>query len=394
MALQSPVSHTLVVTGARRIVGENGVIERGSLIVRDGRIAEISDAAVPPSGGEVFDANGLTLLPGFLDVHIHGGGGADTMDATPDSLRAILRTHARHGTTGLLLTTMTQSREKITAALACAGDAWRAGADFCPDGAQVLGIHLEGPYISPARPGAQPRQFVRDYDAAEFANWLAVAGGAMKLITLAPERPGGHALIAAARTAGIVVSLGHTDADTAQTRAALEAGAAHATHLFNAMPPLYHREPGPIGVLLSDERARVEVIADGHHVAPEIVRLIVRAKGARGVILITDAMAGAGEKEGVYDLGGNSVTVKDGRALLDDGTLAGSVLTMNRAAANVRDWAGLTWPEIARLSATNAADEMGWTRKGRIAPNADADFVLVDDALNVHATFIGGRRVT
>ncbi len=387
---------TRAVTNATRIVTPEVVLEDATLIVSEGRIVEVGLAAIVrvTADAHVIDARGLSVLPGFLDVHVHGGGGADTMDATPDALRAVCRTHAAHGTTGLLATTMTQSRDKITAALVNARAACEAGAAFCPNGAQVLGVHLEGPYISPEKPGAQPKAFVRDYDAAEFAGWLEAAGGAMKLITLAPEQPGANELIQACRAAGIVVSLGHTNATAAQIESALAAGASHATHLFNAMPGLHHRAPGPIAVFLTDERARsVELIADGHHVAPEVIRLALRAKGARGVVLITDAMAGAGAGDGMYDLGGNEVTVANGRALLSDGTLAGSVLTMGQSAANVRAWAGLDWPEVARVTSTNAADELGWTQKGRLAPAAAADFVLVDDDLTVHATFVAGQCV-
>ncbi|HVK05352.1 MAG TPA: amidohydrolase family protein, partial [Armatimonadaceae bacterium] len=196
------------------------------------------------------------------------------------------------------------------------------------------------------------------------------------------------------RRAGIVISLGHTDTDAAGAAAAVEQrGARHATHLFNAMPPIHHRSPGPIPVFLSDPRVRCEVIADGHHVAPEIVRLVLAAKGAEGMVLITDAMSGAGAPDGTYDLGGNDVTVKDGRAVLSDGTLAGSVLTMAGAALNVREWTGADWPTLARLTATNAADALGMPGKGRLAPGADADFVLVDEEMTVHATFVAGRCV-
>jgi N-acetylglucosamine-6-phosphate deacetylase len=384
---------TIAVRNARRVVTPEGAIDSAPLAfsAETGRIVAVGGEA----GGadETVDADGLTVLPGFLDVHIHGGGGHDTMDATPDSLRAVLRTHAAHGTTGLLLTTITQSREKIAAALRAAADACAAGPAFCADGARPLGIHLEGPYISPARPGAQPKEFVRPYDVAEFDGWLRDAGGHLRLITLAPEEPNADALIAACRAVGVVVSFGHTDADAGQIHAAVDRGAAHATHLFNAMPPLHHRKPGPIGVALSDPRVMCEVIADGHHVAPEIVRLIVAAKGDRGTILITDAMAGAGAPDGTYDLGGHAVAVSGGKALLSDGTLAGSVLTMAQAAKNVRGWAGVGWDALARLTSTNAADQLGLTEYGRLAPGCAADFVLVDDDLTVHATYVAGRRV-
>lgn len=384
----------IALTRARGIVTPGGVLEGGALLADAGRIAEIGPAVSVPPGAEVCDAEGLTLLPGFLDLHIHGGGGADVMDASPDALETICRTHARHGTTGLLATTMTQEGGCIDRALAAARAAREAGAGFCPHGARILGVHLEGPYLCPARAGAQPTQWIRAFEENEFAGWLETAGGAIKLLTCAPEQPGGEALIAAARAAGSVVSLGHTDADTAQTRAAIAAGVTHVTHLFNQMRPLHHREPGPVGVALADARVRaVELIADGQHVAPDVVGLAVRAKGIDGVVLITDAMAGAGAGDGFYHLGGNPVTVAGGRATLADGTLAGSVLTMDRAAANVRAWLDLDWPAVARLTATNAADAMGWSGKGRLTVGADADFVLVDDDLNVHATFVAGRCV-
>lgn len=388
------MSNPLVSITGIRVVTPQGIIEDGVVVLENGSIRAVKRSQdFTLLGVEIVDATGLTLLPGFLDVHIHGGGGADTMDATPDALQTICRTHAAHGTTGLLLTTITQSREKIGAALAAAREAVQRGTEFCSDGATPLGIHLEGPYICPTRAGAQPKEFVRDYDAAEFAEWLKIAEGTMKLITLAPERPGAEALIATAQAAGIVVTIGHTNASAGQTEAAIESGAFHATHLFNAMPPLHHRSPGPIAPLLTDPRVLVELIADGHHLAPEIIQLALTAKGAERVALITDAMEGAGAGDGTYSLGGHPVTVKEGKATLADGTLAGSVLTMDRAAANVRAWTGASWETIARLTSTNVAEEMGWSGKGRIIPGADADFVLVDDALTVHATYIAGRCV-
>lgn len=372
-----------------RIISEEGATKR-SIAIKDGKF--IGSHTVTDS--EVLNATGLTLLPGFVDIHIHGGGGSDTMDATLDAIRAICRTHARNGTTGLLLTTMTQSREKISNALAAARQAYEAGADFCPDGAQVLGIHLEGPYISAKRPGAQPKEFVRPYNVAEFAEWLDIAGDALKLITLAPEEPGADELMRVCRERGIVISFGHTDATAEQTRTALDiAGHAHATHLFNAMPALHHRNPGVLGVALTDDRMRCEVICDGHHVAPEIAQLALAAKKDHGMILITDAMSGAGAPDGTYDLGGHAVAVANGKAILSDGTLAGSVLTMAQAVRNVRSWTGAGLDTLALLSSTNAADALGMKHKGRIAEGTDADFVLVDDALTVHATYVGGRCV-
>jgi N-acetylglucosamine-6-phosphate deacetylase len=394
-----PATQKVAIVGTRAVTLD-GVTGPVTVLLENGKIAAFTTDA-PPTDADVIPADGLFLLPGFIDVHIHGGGGADTMDGTPEALRTICRTHARYGTTGILATTMTQSREKITAALKNARLAYEAGANFCPDGAQVLGIHLEGPYISPERPGAQPKEYVRDYDVEEFAEWLAVAGDALKLITLAPERPGADALIVACQEAGIVVSMGHTDANAAQTKAALDSGVSHATHLFNAMPSIHHRRPGPIPVLLSRCGVLVELIADGHHIAPEVIEMVLAAKDIQEVILITDAMSGAGAGDGLYDLGGHAVTVADGRATLSDGTLAGSVLTMAQAAKNVDGWLGLDvavgdakrWMAITALTSRNAALEMARFDKCGILVGKDADLVLVDNTLNVHATFVAGRCV-
>jgi len=377
----------LILRPARAVL-PGGVVDHPSISLVGGRIAEAA-----PAGATVVDLPGLTLLPGFLDLHVHGAAGRDFMDASPDAIRAICRLHARHGTTGLLATTMTQSRARIDAALACARDAAQGGAGWCPDGAQVLGIHLEGPYISPEKPGAQPAGHVRDHVPGEFDDWLRIADGTLRRITLAPERPGADTLLQACRAAGIVVSLGHTDADSGCVRATLDNGPCDATHCFNAMNGIHHRRPGPIPVFLTHPSAAIELICDGFHVAPEVVALAVAARGTERTIAITDAMAGAGAGDGIYDLGGNRVTVAGGKALLDDGTLAGSVLTMDRAAANLRTWCGLDWSAIARLTSTNAADRMGWPAKGRIAPGCDADLVAVDDAMRVHATWVAGRPI-
>jgi N-acetylglucosamine-6-phosphate deacetylase len=385
----------LTITNSQ-IVTPQGIIEEGTLTIADGRILSIEAGRSHNSPGiDVLDGKGLTALPGFLDLHIHGGGGSDTMDASAsDALKNILRTHANFGTTGLLLTTMTQSQELISHALAVATQAVKQGKEFCPEGAQALGIHLEGPYISPKRPGAQPAEYVRDYDEDEFRRWLEIVSGTMKRITIAPERPGGTELLAACRNAGIVVSLGHTDATSAEALDALAKGATSATHLYNAMPPLHHRTPGATAIFLTDNRAMVEIIADGHHVAPEMIDLALRSKGVEGVILITDAMAGAGSGDGQYDLGGNAVTVGDGKAVLADGTLAGSVLTMVQALRNVRAWfPRLSWNDLALLTSGNAARHMGWENKGRIAPGADADIVLLDNNLNLQQVYIAGQRI-
>lgn len=359
-----------------RIVTPETVIENGALTVVAGKIARIEATEGIPSG--------KTVLPGFIDLHIHGGGGADTMDATPEALGTICSTHATHGTTRLLATTITHSDAAITEALKNVAQSTEP---------LMAGVHLEGPYISPNKPGAQPKEFVRAYDPAEFAQWLEAANGTMRQITLAPEQPGGAELMAACQAAGVVISLGHTDITAEQTRAALDSGARQATHLFNAMSGIHHRNPGPIPVFLTDPRARVEIIADGHHVAPDVIAMVYATVGPERLIAITDAMAGAGRGDGDYTLGGHAVTVVNGRATLADGTLAGSVLTMDQAARNLRDWCNLGWQELARVTATNAADQQGWRDTGRLEVGTRADLVIVDDNLTVQATYVAGDCV-
>lgn len=371
-----------------RAVVDGVVVDQPSVHVADGRVVDSE-----PAGATIVYLPGATLLPGFLDVHVHGGAGFDFMDATPEALRAICRIHARHGTTGLLATTITQSRERINQALAAAREATDAGAEFCPDGALVLGIHLEGPYISPAKPGAQPREFVRDYDIEEFAQWMQIAGNALRRITLAPERPGADALTEACRQAGVRICAGHTDIDAAGLRAYLETVEADATHCFNAMNGIHHRNPGPIPVFLTHPAARIEIIPDGHHVAPDVVAMAVAARGCDRVIAITDAMAGAAAGDGTYDIGGHAATVANGKALLPDGTLAGSILTMDKAAHHLRVWCNADWAQVARMTSTNAAERLGWTSKGWIRPGCDADLVAVDEAGNTVLTMVAGRIV-
>ncbi|MGC4044196.1 MAG: N-acetylglucosamine-6-phosphate deacetylase [Armatimonas sp.] len=366
-----------------RVVTETEVLEGADVLCDAGRIVEIGKGLSAGESASVINAEGRYLLPGFLDVHIHGGGRHDTMTGTIEALNGLCDTHARYGTTGLLATTITQSNEAVSAALKAAAACTHP---------ILRGIHLEGPYISPEKPGAQPKQFVRDYDEAEFTGWLADAAGRMLRITLAPEQPGAEALIERCRAEGIAISLGHTDASAAQLTAALDiCGQADATHLFNAMNGIHHRKPGPVPVFLTDPRCHVEIIADGHHVAPEVIAMAVRAAGVERVIAITDAMEGAGVGDGVYGLGGHRVTVTDGRATLPDGTLAGSVLTMDQAARNLKTWCDLTWPEVARITASNAADRHGWKSKGRITLGCDADLVLVDDNVTVHRTIVAGQ---
>ncbi len=374
------------------VVTPDGVLWGGALTLSDdGRIADVSATRTAPARSGDFDAPGCLILPGFVDVHVHGGGGADFMHGTADAVRQVARTHAEHGTTGLLATTLTASGPDIDRAI----DAVRAVRDAPGAGeAQIFGIHLEGPFICAAKRGAQPAAFVRPPDAAELAGWIARSGGLVRRITLAPEIAGAEEVIKLAARENITASVGHTNATAAEAERAIAWGASSATHLFNAMTGLHHREPGAAGAALARPEIVCEVIADGRHLHPLVVRLTVAAKGPRGIVLITDAMEGAAMPDGAYTLGGAAVFVRNGTAAFADGTLAGSVLTMSAAFTHLRRFApGVSLPDAALMSSANALRQMGMdAERGAIAPGQVADLVILDpDTGTVEATLIGGR---
>jgi len=373
------------------IVTPDGVLEHGAVTVGDdGIISEVSARRTSaPRSGDI-DAGGFLVLPGFVDVHVHGGGGADFMHGTEDAVRQIARTHAKYGTTSLLATTLTASREATDRAIRAAQTVIDAGPG--EGEARVLGIHLEGPYICAAKRGAQPEAFVRPPDREELTHWIKLGRGSIRRITLAPELEGVDEIIKYAALKGVTVSIGHTNATAAEAEAAIAWGATGATHLFNAMPPLHHRQPGAVGAALARPEIVCEVIADGVHLHPLIVRLVVAAKGPEGVVLITDAIEGTAMPDGEYELGGQTVLVQDGTAAFADGTLAGSILTMNRAFTNVRR-AGVTLPEAARMSSGNALRQLGQSdTRGTIAPGMAADLAVVHpETGEVAWTLIGGR---
>lgn len=373
------------------IVTPEGVIENGALVIDDaGRIAEVGAHLTPRPRADDINAGGHWVLPGFIDLHIHGGGGADFMHGTPEAARTIARTHARFGTTALLATTITASREATDAAILAARGVMQSAQD---NECRLLGIHLEGPYICAARKGAQPGAYVRPPDGEELAHWLKISGGTVRQITLAPELDGAESLIRAARAAGVNVSVGHTDATAKQTLEAISWGATQATHTFNAMRGLHHRKPGTVGAVLARPELVAEVIADGAHLDPLIVRLIFAAKGPEGAVLVTDAMEGTAMPDGEYALGGTAVTVKDGAASFADGTLAGSVLTMNRAWMNACRFADLTPWQASRYASANAARQLGILGEvGALEPGQRADIAILNpETGEVAYTLIAGR---
>ena len=349
----------------------------------DVRVVAIEGRAVDESSALALAADGVPLvLPGFVDLHVHGGGGRDTMEGG-DALSAIARVHARHGTTALAATTMTAPREEIEAALAALAPhvaARPAG------GARVLGVHLEGPFLNRTRLGAQPDFAV----IATLDDVLALhAIAPLVLVTIAPEVPGHLELIVALRARGFVVQIGHSDASYEQAQAAFAAGAAGVTHLFNAMSPLHHRAPGVVGAALAHAE-RAEIIPDLLHVHAGAIRAALRA--IPGLYCVTDSTAAAGMPDGRYRLGRHEVTKCLGGVRLADGTLAGSTLTMDQALRNLVQL-GLPLAEASRRTSMLAAAHLGLADRGQLAPGAWADCVLLDAALAVRGVRVEGEAV-
>lgn len=382
-------------------------LRRSTIVLQSGQIAAVEPQAPAPENGTAqnsppdntqFDAEGCTILPGFVDVHVHGGMGCDTMDATPEAIQRMSHFHAQHGTTALLPTTMTgpasetqAAVEAVTAFLASSDKT--TAADEKPDaGARVLGVHLEGPFISPEFPGAQPAIHIRPPDLEEFAR--LVEAGPVRMMTLAPEQPGALGLIDVATRRGVVTVLGHTNASYAECQAAVLHGLSQATHTYNAMRGLHHREPGALGAVLSDARIDAQLIADNVHVHPAAMNILARCKGAARTLLITDAMRAAGLPPGEYTLGGQPVTMQNGECRLADGTLAGSVLTMERALKNFVAATGWTLAQAWPVSSYVPARTLGLHQKfGLISPGYAADLVVLDAELDVVATIVDGRIV-
>ena len=361
------------------------------IVVLDGpRIASISTRAESaiPTGARVLSFPDATLAPSFFDIHIHGAAGHDAMEATPEALAAIGAFLASRGTARFLATTVTAPVDATLRAVS--GLARIIAAPSTTTAAHPLGIHLEGPFLSHTKRGVHPPAFLLEPDIALFDRIYDAAEGHVRLITLAPELPGASQLAAHAAARGVRVSLGHSNATAAETRAAIAAGATSATHTFNAMRPLDHREPGILGTVLTCDSLYAELICDGIHSAPEMTRLWWRAKGPNRAILVTDAMSATGMPDGEYRLGGLTVQVANGRAM-SEGVLAGSVLTLDRALANFLAFTGATLEQGLRLLTGNPAALTGFeTEAGSLAPGVPANLVAITPEGHLAASFLNG----
>jgi N-acetylglucosamine-6-phosphate deacetylase len=363
------------------------------VIIEDGILLSLGtrETGESPAGDRVLDYPGATLAPAFFDVHFHGAAGHDVMTATPEALLAVGSFLASRGTVSFLATTVTAPMDATLRALSGLARRLAQPPDEATGKAWPIGIHLEGPFLSHAKRGVQPAEHLLPPDIDTFDRFFEAAEGHIRLMTLAPELPGAVELAAHATARGVRVSLGHSDATAAETRAAIAAGAASATHTFNAMRPLDHREPGILGTVLTTDSLFAELICDGIHTAPEIVKLWWRAKGPERAILVTDAMSAAGMPDGEYMLGGFAVQVADGKAIAR-GVLAGSVLTLDRALCNFLEFTGAELEQGLRLLTANPASMTGFLdHAGSLAVGQKANLVAVDPAGKLLASFADGR---
>jgi N-acetylglucosamine-6-phosphate deacetylase len=370
-----------------RFILPDGIRDGLELVVEDGRIAEIRER----SSAAATDLGGNYLAPGFIDLHIHGARGRDTMEATPEAFQAICDYHATGGTTSLLLTTVTSPISEIVAVLR----AVRASGAAIK---QLAGVHVEGPFISKTRAGAQRAEFIRDPEPHAVDALLAFAD-VIKVMTIAPELPNALALIGRLRLHNIVVSGGHSDASDIEARAASEYGMRHVTHTFNAMSSArrrgIYREAGLLEFALSEPDITCELIADGHHVSPTLMKMLYRAKGSSGICLVTDATAGAGLAEGEeFTLSGRGCIVSDGVCLLADrSAMAGSASRMIDCVHAMVKAVGVPLSKAVTMASANPARALGLTAKGKLEPGADADLVILSPEMEVVQTFVGGAEV-
>ncbi len=386
---------------AKRLWDGATLLENPAITIEDGRVASIERRAagrqtVGAQSGS-FDYPEATLAPAFFDVHIHGAAGHDVMEATPEAFNAVGRFLATRGTGSFLATTVTAPLDATQRALEGLAKLIQNPAQIESNDknggpvARPIGIHLEGPFLSHVKRGVQPLVHLRAPDIAIFDRLFEAAEGRIRLMTLAPELPGAVELAAHATALGVRISMGHSNATAAETRAAIDAGAVSATHTFNAMRPLDHREPGILGVVLTCDALFAELICDGIHTAPELVKLWYRAKGSKRGILVTDAMSAAGMPDGEYHLGGFPVLVENGRAMAS-GVLAGSVLTLDRALKNFVEFTGAPLEEALRLLSVNPAAMTGFDRDaGSIAVGEPANLVAVDSVGKLVASIQNGQ---
>ncbi|MFZ0135543.1 MAG: N-acetylglucosamine-6-phosphate deacetylase [Candidatus Sulfotelmatobacter sp.] len=391
----------MIVLRAHRLYTPQEEIKDPLLFIENGLISAVSSRAEReiPKNATVIDLASESpaeaiLAPGFVDIHMHGGAGLDVMRAAPGELPRLNKFLTTHGVTGYFPTTVAAPLDQTCAALERLADAIEAAQASNGESdaiqARPLGIHLEGPFLSHKRRGVHPPEYLLDPTLEIFERLWQAARGHVRMMTIAPELPGALEVIAEAARRKVCVSIGHSDAVLEAARAGVRAGARHATHTFNAMRPLDHRDPGILGEVLTDPQLSADIIADGIHLAPEVIQIFLRAVGLERSVLITDAMAAAGMPDGTYQLGPIQVEVKDGKAT-NNGTLAGSVLTMDRAVRNITRFSHWTLREAVRAATLNATRAVGLAQHGELAPGAEANIIVLSPDGEVRRTIVRGH---
>lgn len=376
-------------------------IENGVILIDGHRVVKVGpkEKIKIPASATVIDNRDRLIVPGFIDIHIHGAAGRDLMEGTPDAVAAVATHLARHGTTSFLATTVTASLERTLHAARGLGEIIRAshsshGASDRIAGAQPMGIHFEGPFLNIKKRGAHPASQIQKPLTETMARLLDAAGSAARVVTLAPELDGALAVLEYARSRGLRVGIGHSNATYEEAERAIAAGATHAVHFYNAMRPFGHRDSGIIGAVLTDDRVSAELICDGVHVEPTAIRLLVKSKGLERVILVSDSLSGAGMPDGNYRLGNFTVHVAGGVCRTVEGNLAGSTITLDAAVRNLANFTGSSYQACLPCATLNPARILGIEKqKGVIAPGADADLAILDKNFYVTQTYVRGRPV-
>ena len=370
------------------LVAESSLLPNATIQIKNGKVDRIStsQAGLSRDAAKV-DVGGAYVSPGFIDLHVHGTGGYDSTDATRTALSGLRKTLLPYGVT-TVVPTLLSSPAGVTHAFL---EAVKSEASAHESGAKIIGAHLEGPFLNPAQRGVHLQENLKAPSIETFNELTEAYRGFIKIMTLAPELEGAISLIRECKRLGIVTSIGHTNASYSQARAGIEAGISHSTHTFNAMSKIQARDPGSVGAVLSSDSVYAEVIADGIHVHPSNVQLLIQVKGAARTILVTDAVKPTGTTTKEFEMGGIKASVRDGAVLTPEGRLCGSTLTMDRAIRNVRTWTNRSIPEIIRMASLNPAEQLGIAdTTGSLVEGKDADIVILDRELNVKATYVRG----
>lgn len=372
---------------------ENGCWSSSTVIVENGRISALVPAGAElPTDARAVDCGGKYVCPGLIDTHIHGAMGHNYMEATPEAFSAISDYLVKSGVTSCLATTTSAEIDEELAALEAIG---KAAASPVEGEAEILGAHLEGPFISVKNKGAHRKESIREITRAELEKIVSAANGKLRVVTMAPEKENAAEAIKYLTKNGVSVSVGHTEADCAVTEQALRCGANRATHLYSAMPPMHHRAPGPVPPLLLDDDVFIELTADGIHSEPEMLALAVRTAGSGRIVLITDGVDVRGLGDGTYHRWeGTEVVVKDGAAHTLSGSLAGSMLVLSKAVKNMVEFTGVSFAEAVEMASKNPARSVGaFDRKGSVSVGKDADFAIFDENMDLFMTIVRGKIV-